>query len=302
MKNKFVKYLSLTTLAFTALFVTSCVKENKQTFTDFSQVQDMVILQNAGLANFAGFANIVITPSSDDTIRLDVYAGLASVYTVNSDITVKLGIDDAKRVTYNTANPGSDYLAFTSNMYKLLGTQVVIKAGQRYAKTTLEVYKNEVDLSKSWMLPISITDASGKKLSSNQNTLYFHVIGNPLAGDYTWDFYRWNNATGTGANAGGTFFDEVATFLPVSATTIEVASGYFIQPSYQLSFNYNSGVFSNFKVIMKPSDVQALTDNGVSIVDGPNLLLADPVAGHFKFQYIVWNGAANRYLIDDYYK
>ncbi|HET9055656.1 MAG TPA: DUF1735 domain-containing protein [Chitinophagaceae bacterium] len=300
MKNKIFKYISHSAVAFTVLFFASCVKKNEKTFTDFSDLTDMVILQNSGLANFSGYANVVITPSSPDTIRLDIYAGLASVYTGSSDITVTLAIDDAKRTAYNTAN-NTNYNAFTSNMFKLLSNSVVIKAGQRYAKTTLEIYKDSVDLSESWMVPISITDASGKKLSSNQNTLYFHVIGNPLAGDYTWDFYRWNNGTGTGTQT-GSFSGEVASFLPVSATTIEVQSGYFIGPSYQLSFDFNGGVYSNFKVIMKPEDVQALLANDVSIVDGPNILLADPIAGHFTFQYIVWNGSANRYLIDDYYK
>jgi hypothetical protein len=47
------------------------------------------------------------------------------------------------------------------------------------------------------MAPISIVDASGKGLSANLNTVYFHTIGNPLAGQYSYDFYRWNVADTT---------------------------------------------------------------------------------------------------------
>jgi hypothetical protein len=45
------------------------------------------------------------------------------------------------------------------------------------------------------MLPLTITDASGKNLSGNQNTVYYHIIGNPLAGKY--------NTVGTRYNYGG---------------------------------------------------------------------------------------------------
>ena len=52
------------------------------------------------------------------------------------------------------------------------------------------------------MLPISITDASGKSLTSNQNTIYFHIIGNPLAGPYNVAGTRYNY-TGSIGYAGG---------------------------------------------------------------------------------------------------
>ena len=293
------KYLSS---AFLIIVVTGCVKSKDVAFTDLSKVSDFVILKNSGLANFDADANVIITPFSPDTIRLDLYVGLAAVNTVSTDIPVTLSIDDTKRTDYNTANPDANFLAFTSNMYKLKETKIVIKAGKHYASTVLEIYTSTVDLSKSWMLPVSIKDASGMPLTSNLNTMYYHIIGNALAGDYTWDFYRWDNSTGTGALSGLSFFGGVATFLPESGNAVEVASGYFIQPRYVLSFSYSGGVYSNFQVFIHPDDEAAMAFYGVTITDGPNILIADPVSGHFKFQYVVFSGSANRYLIDDYYK
>ncbi len=287
---------------FLMLALPGCVKTKDATFNDFSKLNDFVFLQNSDLSNFDFAANIIITPSTTDTIKLDLYIGLASVNATGSDISVTLTIDDTKRTTYNTANPGSDFLAFTTNMYKLKDSKVVIKTGTKYVKTVLEIYSATVDVSKSWMLPVSINDASGKPLTTNLNTMYYHIVGNPLAGDYTWDFYRWNNSTGTGPFEAGSFFGDIATFLAESANAIEVASGYFIQPRYVLSFSYSGGVYSNFQVSMHPDDLAALDASGVIVTDGPNILLADPMAGHFQFQYVVFNGSANRYLIDDYYK
>src|SRR3982074_2426349 len=113
MKYKILKLSSFLASAFLMTLMPGCVKENKLTFTDFSQVNDLVILQNSGLANFSASA-IVISPSSPDTLLYDIYAGLASVNTVGSDIKVTLAVDDTKRTDYNATN-GTNYLPFTSD-------------------------------------------------------------------------------------------------------------------------------------------------------------------------------------------
>ena len=53
------------------------------------------------------------------------------------------------------------------------------------------------------MFPISITDAQGVKISGNFGTIYYHLIGNPLAGKYNLVGTRYNY-TGTVAYAGPT--------------------------------------------------------------------------------------------------
>ena len=292
-----IKYTAVFSLLIVALF--SCVKENTRTFTDFSKVQDLVILKGSGLSNFKASNISLATP--DDTIRMELWVDLAGVNAATSDIQVQLGVDDAKRVAYNAAN-GTNFQAASPNQYKILTPTLTISKGQHFAKTTVEIYKQNIDPTKSWMLPISIVDASGKPLSGNQNTVYYNIIGNPLAGTYNWDFTRWNNNDGSGTPSSLSFTGDVTTFVPANPTMIEVQSGYFIGPRYQLSFTDNNGVLSNFSVKFNDEDVVAMANAGVTVTSGPVIQIADPVAKVFQFQFTVSTGTASRYIIDKYYK
>jgi hypothetical protein len=90
--------------------------------------------------------------------------------------------------------------------------------------------------------------------------------------------------------------------VPLSATEVEVPTGYFTQPRYIISFKDNGGTLSDFEVKFNADDLKYMADNGVVVTDGPNILIADPVAKRFKFQFVVSTGTANRYLIDEFYK
>ncbi len=175
MKYKLLKLITFFVSPILILALAGCVKSKDATFTDFSKVNDFVILQNSGLANFWGDAYLYVDPYSPDTVTVDLYVGLASRSAASNDITVTLAIDDAKRDQFNADNPWAAYLPFTVDMYKLKDTKIVIKSGANYGHTELEIYTLQVDFSQSWMLPVSITDASGKPLTSNMNTMYFHV-------------------------------------------------------------------------------------------------------------------------------
>ncbi len=295
MRYKFLKLSIFFTATFLIIGLGGCVKSTNY-FTDLSKVNDLVILRNAGIAGFKA-SNIRVDPTSTDTLFFDVYAELASVEASNSNVTVTLAVDDAKRTAYNTAN-STNFQAFSNNKYKLKSTTLTIPAGEHYAKTTLEVYQSFFDPTISFMLPISITDASGKALSSNQNAIYFNVIGNPIAGNYNWDFTRWNSPDNSGTPSSLSFTGHTTTFVADDPTTIEVESGYFIQPRYVVSFTNTSGTLSNFKVSFNPGDLQAMIDNGVTVTSGPNITKADPVTG----EYIFWYTTLTRYIIDRYYK
>ncbi len=206
-------------------------------------------------------------------------------------------MDDALIAAYNSAN-GTSFEILPSDAYSLGTKTLTIPAGQQFASTSIEIYQSKIDPAKSYLLPISIKDAGGIALTSNLNTLYFNIIGNVIAGDYSWDFTRWNNPAGSGAPASSSFTGDVATFIADNSTQVEVPSGYFIQPRYVISFTRSGGVLSNFKVKFNTSDVAALTTAGVTVTDGPNIIKADPIKGEYIFQY----KTVTRYIIDRYYR
>jgi hypothetical protein len=301
-KMKNIKYLMITSLV-TGMFA-SCLKPNKATYTNFSEVTDKVMIINSGVAN-AGKApaNILVAGSTDSFIAIDVDVQLASKNTNASDLTVKLGLDDAARVKYNTNDPNAvGFEALPDSCYSFPNGNVLIKSGTNFGKTTLYIYPTKVDVSKSYMLPISITDPGGKEVTTNANTQYFNVIGNELAGPYLWTFSRWNLPDTNGPKNGSSFVDESGLILPVTPTTISLTSGYYIQPRFNISYKKSGGVYSDWKITINPEDNAVLETNGVTVTDGPYIWVADPVNRKFVIAYQVFNGAANRFLIDDYHQ
>ena len=74
------------------------------------------------------------------------------------------------------------------------------------------------------MLPISIKSApAGATLASNYTTIYYHLIGNPIAGPYNQEWIRFNNSAGTGSPAYDQTFGGL--FAPIDGTTINATSG-----------------------------------------------------------------------------
>lgn len=280
------------------LVLTGCLKDKP--LNDFSTVGTIIELPYHGLEGFASDA--VLVAGQTNPIVLDLVVNIASTYPLNKDLTVTIGVDDAKRTAYN-AKGGVQYQALPSNAFALSATTAVIKAGSRQAKFKVTVYPDKVpDPTVNYMFAVSIKDAQGQTISGNFGTAYYHIIGNPIAGGYTWDFYRWNNNTGTGALNGASFTGGTTTFLPVDPTTVVVPTGYFTRPNYQISFDNNNGTLSNFKVAPADDMLQSFSNNGITITQAPVFMVADGVAKHFKVQMIVFNGSAYRYLIDDYYK
>lgn len=278
------------------IFFASCVKDYAPNQTKFAgNLQGNAGIPEGGLTNFGNTS--LSFPSTDPSDTIVFHVNLASVNLPTTDAEFTLGYDAAALASYNSAN-AIKYQKFPDSMYSFTQTKVTVKAGSSYATVKLVVYPNKVDPTLNLMLPISIIDAKGTQISSNFNTIYYHFIGNPLAGNYNWDFTRWNNPAGTGNPSGLSFTGRTATVLATSPTSLEVASGYFIQPRYEITFDNNNGVLTNFQVILNPDDIATMAASGVVVTNGPNIVLADPVAKKFTFQYTT----KTRYIIETYYK
>jgi hypothetical protein len=288
------------------VFFSSCLKDTTITtdggLASISTMAELVSYNTpgnygAGLEHFG--ADAVLTAGQTAPIVIPIAVNIAS-NPVKSDVKTTLAINDAARVTYNGSNT-TKFNALPDSCYSFASKIATVKAGYNLDTVYLTIYPAKVDPSQNYMLPVTLTDASGLSISSNFSTAYFHMIGNPLAGNYTWNFTRWNNQTGTGTPSGASFTGNTQTMLPVDPTTVSVKTGYYKQPQYVLSFTNNGGTLSNFSLSFNPDDVTNLfTADGITITDGPYIDLADPVSKHFKFHYIVWNGSAYRYLIDEY--
>jgi hypothetical protein len=316
MKYNILKSTAFLVSAMSILLLASCVKKNEATYTDFGQVQDFVILTGAGTGNFKA-SNIAVNTSSTDTIRKTITVDLASKTNDNGPVTVTVGFDNPQIASFNSGN-GTSYVAFPTSAYKIINTSVTIPAGQHYATTTVEIYQNKLDPTVSYLLPISILDAGGKKLSSNQNTIFFNVIGNVLAGTYRWDFSRFNssNSDTTATPAAGSFTNQTVVVSPVTATSLLLPESYmqtFVDASagVTLSFTNNNGTLSNFSVSLDATTLKNISAGQFTIATAPVLVgykivgtaATKYVGSSFRIYMVLINSSGGtRTVIDNYIK
>jgi hypothetical protein len=169
----------------------SCVKNRNDLATDFGSIQPIVEIRDniSGLGNDAGLSNFgkasLSFPATDDADTASFYVNLASVNVMGKDINVTVAVDQAAIDAYNSDPANTvDFVPMPDSLFSIPQTQVTIPAGLRVALVQVIFHPSKFDASKSYMLPISITDASGLAISGNFGTIYYHSIGNPSAGVY----------------------------------------------------------------------------------------------------------------------
>ena len=185
MNLSFKNYLSAACLTLTIFGLNACVKDRNPGATDFSNLAPTVSIVEGGLAKFN--SQTLLFPGSDVSDTISFRVNYSATTVAPRDITVTLAYDATALAAY------SNYLKFPDSIYAPFPTKVVIKKGQSYSElVNLIVHPNKIDPSANYMLPISIVDAEGIVIASNFKTIYYHIIGNPLAGNYSLVGTRYN--------------------------------------------------------------------------------------------------------------
>lgn len=289
-KSLIFKNLVAITLVSCATFFASCVKNRNDGAVDFTRLTPIVQIVEGGLAKFSSEALLFDASHTSDTAYFTL--NYAATTVAPTDITVTMAYDAAALAAYvaqDTVNRNNPYTKMPDSICKFLQTTQVIKAGQSYSDfVKFIVYPNKVDPSKNYMFPITITSASGVKISTNFGTIYYHLIGNPLAGNYTTYGQRWNYtgsipwagpanslalATAPGVPAAGvpaggsvtfTKNGSTTTFAPVDGQTVAGVMANVPDPSGGAAYHFVTGNAS-FSAITE--DVGATFKAGYSNID-----------------------------------
>ncbi|MFB9841262.1 DUF1735 domain-containing protein [Mucilaginibacter ginsenosidivorans] len=300
--KKRLYFISTLLLAMTALSLSSCLKDPR--YVDFSKAGNVVNMPFSGQAYFGGDA-ITEAPADDEngTIVRQFSVNVATANPPTTDTKVTLAVDFSLVDSYNALGGAVHYEPMPSEAYSFTTTEVTVPSGKQYAVTSVTFYKNLLDPSKSYMLPIKIASTTGGyTISGNLGVHYYHFIGNDFAGAYLWDYTR--------IPAAGNFVGETTTLFPVTPTQFEMNSGYFTQTiRYEVTFTKNSdGTYSDFAVDLNADDIQnILVANGLTLVKHPVLVNYDPT---HKYTYdevvhgllkLNWT-TATRDITDYFYK
>jgi Domain of unknown function (DUF1735) len=278
-----------------AFFFSSCLK-SRMGETDFNALQPVVLIPEGGLGAFSTEA--LTFPSSDPFDTSFFHINYAATNVASANETVTLAIDQTALQTYNTNNPTQQYQLFPDSIFSFSTTSVTIPKGDNYSTAIpLVVYPDKIDPTQSYMLPISIkTVPTGSTLSGNFGTIWYHVIGNPIAGAYNDEWIRYNTATQTGSPAFDNNYPGTI-FSPNSPTEIEVpSSGTGVD--YIVDFTNNGGTLSNFTISFDAGSVKTAN---ITITGGPTIVTADPVNGVYKFNFTYNNSTGSPRNITDIY-
>lgn len=279
--KKRLYFISTVLLAATALSLSSCLKDPR--YVDFSKAGNVVNMPFSGQAYFGSDA-ITEAPADDEngTIVRQFAVNVATANPPTTDTKVTLAVDNSLVDTYNALGGPVTYDPMPAEAYSFTTTEVTIPAGKQYAVTSVTFYKNLLDPSKSYMLPIKIASTTGGyTISGNLGVHYYHFIGNDFAGVYEHFYTRWNVPDSTAAAPSTPRTDEGTDIInPVTPTEFTVVTDYFTQPRYDVTFTKTgtgaSATYSNFQIGFYGTDVADLfTPNGVTVGTQPQILPAD---------------------------
>jgi hypothetical protein len=297
--------------------LTGCLKDTTIK-NDLDKRSTIFMIQNSGIEFFSSAA--VVTAGQVDPIERSFTINVANAdhIPLPNDVTVSLAVDDAARLSYNNLPaPALDYDAMPDSVYSFPVKTGVIKAGTNLLTLKVTFFPAKVDPGKSYMLAISIKDAQGKAIAQNFGTVYYHIIGNPLAGNYAWSYYRWNGTTDTTTAPNSTVvINSPLAVLPLSPTAVflkEYYIGVNFGDQYGTTLQFqNSGTPTNFSTLFDASSLKILADNAFTTpTNGPKLVKATLVgtaATNYKgttfrtYTEFINSAGAVRAMIDNYVK
>jgi hypothetical protein len=278
-----------------SLIQSSCLKSIPGE-TNFSQIQPIVLIPEGGLSTFSSEALVFPATDASDTANFHVNYAAPNVASANETIT--LALDSAAITSYNSSS-NIQYVFAPDSIFSFTTNTVIVSKGDNYSNPIpLVIYPSKVDPTKNYMIPISIETApAGATISANYGTIYYHLIGNPIAGTYEEYWSRWNATDSSSGAAGALYYQSdvgSVTFAPNSPTEIAAVSQ-GVGETDIIDFTNTTGTLSNFSISIPP--VTGIT------VGSPSFVRADPVNGIYEIYFPYINGSgANRVIVDKYVK
>jgi hypothetical protein len=261
--NKTKKILIALVLFGSLFSLDSCLKNSKY-YTDFASVAPSVDLPLA-----ATNANRPIAFAYDATvtsISIPYYINLASPKPLNKAVTATFAIDTAYLNSYNSDN-GTNYALMPDSVYTVLnGWNRTIAAGQRLDSMYVKFDFTKMDLSQSYILPITIQSASVPIEQWN------HLMINPsVKNQYDGSYDLRINTVGWGAYgiADGVTNDWGAIGLQTSgASSVVFDAGY--QPAFAADGSATAFGATNPQFTFDPSTNKLVSVKNLATPDSRN--------------------------------
>lgn len=175
--NKFITGVLLTGML---LSLSSCLKNGPYDYNFAGAKASVDLPLAASLAN--GIKTVVYDGSVPNPV-LPVYVNVASPNIPTTSTTATLALDADYLAQYNAAN-GTSYELLPDSTYQVSGWDVEIPAGQRLDSIAFTLDLAKIDLSHSYVLPVTIQEAS-LPIEQWNHVMYSIAVKNEWDGDYS---------------------------------------------------------------------------------------------------------------------
>ena len=135
----------------------------------------------SGDTTTSALSKSIVLFGDSDAITFNIV--VSSTYPVSKNTEVTIAVADTSRSSYNTIY-GTTYQALPSNAYSFQTTFTATDSTVFYT-IPVTLYKHALNVNNSYMLPISIVNASGNKINAGSSIIYLHTISSALAGIYS---------------------------------------------------------------------------------------------------------------------
>jgi len=272
-------------LAITCIsFFSACLKDDAH-YTDFSTVGTLIELPDADPA--LGLTTAALTYSKTP-VPITTRVNEAAPYPLASPLTVTLAVDKAAFTKWKAANQDTVSELLPDSCYSIPSPTVTIAANQNIGNYIVNVNSSKIDLAHTYVLPVSITDASGQNISGNFKTILYSIaVKNIYDGTYV--------ATGTLDRQGNPTqnITQDVVFSTVNGSTCYHQAPFFNQAGVALKTQVNA----DNTVTILPDDTQAIAIKGTV----GKVSTYDPAKKQFHLYYNYVNGAGLTRIFDFVY-
>lgn len=160
--------LNVLFLILAPFILSSCLKDTPK--TDYVNIKPVVIIPNANWPRSSAFAAdkmTKISPLRDTSISL--YARVSWEFALDKDVVITIAEAPTAVTDYN-AKFSAKFTMLNADAFKISSYKITIPAGKNDANIPFQIFGSKIDFSKTNMLSIAITDASGQVIGSNYKT------------------------------------------------------------------------------------------------------------------------------------
>lgn len=169
-----------------AIIVVSCVKKDDMYKENSDESSRKEVVQINGADDIIQYSRDVV-PTNDTFILIDLRRYPNNEAELNQPLTVKLQLNPQLIDDYDTANQAS-LIELPSNSYTLLDdiNNITFQPGEAVKTIKISVNQSLLDLSLSYALGVSLTDAGGGAVNTTlSNALYNIGVKNAFEAYYT---------------------------------------------------------------------------------------------------------------------